>query len=188
MKNHKKTSKIIKNIFTFLILGLMTVYFGKASEKIENSNCPEPTEEISYTNSVLNRLKQKVNEGYIFSAQISSSTVKKNKNIEMAFTTFGMGPLHLKKDGKFYVDNIKTAFNDRNNFQGKKTIESLVLSSNGNNVKVIMKFHTWSNQTVELTNVKIIKERHGYFATGIHKNGSKTVYYTIVISHRGRLI
>ena len=89
--------------------------------------------------------------------------------------------------GNYNSENVETAFNDRNNFQSKKTVESVSISSSGNNVKVKMQFHTWS-QNVELSNVKMTKEQFGYFITGSQSNNTKTVYYTITISHRGKII
>jgi hypothetical protein len=188
MKNYKRKNNIVKNIFTLLVLGLLVFNFGNAAEKIEKPSSSEPAKVITYDNDVLNRLISKMNEGYVFSAHISSTTVKKDKNVEMAFASFGTGPLKLIKNGDIRIENVQTAFNDRNNFQGKKTVESLTLSSNGNNIKITMQFHTWAQQRVELSNAKITKERYGYFLTGVQTNGSKTVYYTIAISHRGKLI
>jgi len=185
MKNYKKT--ILKNILSLLALALCTLNNTYATEKIEAIKLYEPTKNIVDENTILERLVSKIKEGYIFNAHISSSTVKKDGNVEMPFTTFGSGSLNLIKDGSIKIENVQTAFNDRNNFQSKKTVESLWLSSTGNNIKVKMQFHTW-NQSVELSNVKITKERFGYFITGLQSNNSKTVYYTIAISHNGRLI
>jgi hypothetical protein len=188
MKQYNKTNTIAKKLFTLMALALFTFNFGQAAEKIVPLNAPEPNKEIDYGNAELDRLVSKINDGYIFNAHISSTTVKKDGSIEKAFTTFGSGPLNLIKNGSVSIKNVKTAFNDRNDFQSKKTVESITLSSAGKSIKIRMQFHTWAQSVVELSNAKITKERFGYFLTGSQSNGSKTVYYTIVISHRGKLI
>ncbi|MEP2057905.1 MAG: hypothetical protein ABJJ05_08875 [Maribacter litoralis] len=182
MKNYKKTI-----LLGVLVLTVCSINITKAADNPEVMKSSVTCENLAYDNAVFERLVSKMNEGFIFNAHISSSTVKKDGNVELPFTTFGSGPLNLKKGDVVTVDNVKTAFNDRNNFQSKKTIESLSISSPGSNVKVKMNFHTWS-QNVELSNVKITKERFGYFITGSQSNSTKTVYYTITISHRGKII
>lgn len=184
MKNLKRTHRITKNILSLLVLGLLFINFGNAAEVVNT----EPVNKIKFGNPVLDRLISKINDGFMFNAHISSSTVKKNKNVEMPFTSFGMGSVNLKKGGTVHVNNIKTSFNDRNHFQSKTTMESLTLSSKGNKLIVTMKFHTWANQVIELSNVEVSKERFGYFIRGMQTNSTKTTYYTIAISHRGRLI
>ncbi|WP_299798241.1 hypothetical protein [uncultured Maribacter sp.] len=182
MKHYKKT--ILLGVFA---LTVCSFNITKAADNPEVRKPSVTCENLAYDNAVFERLVSKINDGFIFNAHISSSTVKKNGNVELPFTTFGSGSLNLKKGDVVTVDNVKTAFNDRNNFQSKKTVESLSISSSGSNVKVKMYFHTWG-QNVELSNVKITKERFGYFITGTQSNNTKTVYYTIAISHNGRLI
>ena len=182
MKNYKKTI-----LLGLLTLAVYSVNITKAADNAEELKSTIPLENLEYTNAVFERLVSKINEGFIFSAHISSSTVKKDGNVELPFTTFGSGPLNLTKGDIIKIENVETAFNDRNNFQSKKTVESISISSSGNNVKVKMQFHTWS-QNVELSNVKITKEQFGYFITGSQSNNTKTVYYTITISHRGKVI
>ncbi|WP_027065251.1 hypothetical protein [Maribacter sp. Hel_I_7] len=182
MKNYKKT--ILLGVFT---LAVCTSNISLAANNSAVLKSTLPCVNSDYTNAVFARLVSKINEGFIFNAHVSSSTVKKDGNVELPFTTFGSGPLNLTKGDIIKIENIETSFNDRNNFQSKKTVESMSISSSGNNVKVKMQFHTWS-QNVELSNVKITKERFGYFITGTQSNNTKTVYYTIAISHNGRLI
>ena len=180
--------KNLKKVIAAALFILMTMHFGTAAEKIENQVISDPIEEYTLGNATLDRLVSKINDGFIFSAHISSTTIKKEKNIEKAFTTFASGGLKLLKDGSVKIEKVATAFNDRDNFQGKKTLESISLSSRGNNIQIKMQFHTWAQQQVTLSNVKITKERFGYFLTGSQLNGNKTVYYTIAIYHQGRLI
>ncbi|APQ17595.1 hypothetical protein [Maribacter hydrothermalis] len=182
MKNYKKT--ILLGLVT---LAVFTFNSTKAADNPEALKSTITLENLEYINTVFERLVSKINEGFIFNAHISSSTVKKDGNVELPFTTFGSGPLKLTKGDILKIENVETAFNDRNNFQSKKTVESISISSSGNNVKVKMQFHTWS-QNVELSNVKITKEQFGYFITGSQSNNTKTVYYTITISHRGKII
>ena len=182
MKNYKKT--ILLGVFALTVCSFNVI---KAADNSEVMKSSVTCENLAYDNAVFERLVSKINEGFIFNAHISSSTVKKDGNVELPFTTFGSGPLNLTKGDIIKIENIETSFNDRNNFQSKKTVESMSISSSGNNVKVKMQFHTWS-QNVELSNVKITKERFGYFITGTQSNNTKTVYYTIAISHRGKLI
>ncbi len=71
-------------------------------------------------------------------------------------------------------------FSDRQWLQGDKDTQMLEVNLNGSQVSVNIELRDW-NSEFQLSNVKVSKERYGYFITGERTNGNSTTYYIISI-------
>ena len=122
------------------------------------------------------------NDRDCYNVNVSSVTVKQNRNMEHSFTSYGsFGYLRKESSSAIKAFEVRTSFSDRNLFSGKKTVESLKISSSGSRVQVKITFKTWSNEVITLSNVKISKGRFGYFITGNYSKSNKSTYYTLAI-------
>lgn len=183
MKTQKK-SEILKRVFLFVVtVSLMFTSTIKASNVVPKKYFYDNVHPTIVINPIFQELLNKLsttNDCYV--VDVSSITVKKNRNLEQSFTTYGsFGYLKKLNSNSIKAFNVNTKFSDRSNFSGKKTIESFNISSRGSQVQVKITFKTWSNEVINLRNVKIAKGRFGYFITGNYSKSNKTVYYTLAI-------
>ena len=101
-----------------------------------------------------------------------------NTKHRSTYTVHGIG--FLRKDrNRRTIEGIvgEAAFSDRNNFSGKKDRQTLLLSTQGNNVRVQIRLDSWGRGLETLSNVRIHKEKFGYFITGEYQ----TTHYIIAI-------
>ncbi len=163
------------------------VILSIASIQIYSSNIPSVKNSVANTatNPVYAEILNKINHNKCFAVKVTSVSVKNNT---YAFTSFSKGFLEKKNTYNMTIKGLTTEFDDRNNFQGAKTQESFDIYNSGNTVGVNLHLKTWGNKTLRLTDVKIKKERFGYFITGSATDGNRTVYYTIGIYETDCLI
>jgi len=148
-----------------------------SKEITKNPIISKPTVNL---NSVYGQLFNAIKSGQkCYQVKVSSVSTKNNN---YGFVTYALG--NLERDGDTYnliIKGLSTEIDDRNNFQGAKTEESMVIYTQGNGIGVSVNLKTWGNKTLRLTDVKLNKERYGYFITGKATEGNRTVYYTIGI-------
>lgn len=136
--------------------------------------------------STYNQLFNSLKNGKCYNAKITSVSVKNNN---YAFTTFSQGFLKIESGYNIDIKPLQTEFDDRNNFQGAKTIENLTIYKVGSeDIGVVVNMQTWGNKSIKLKDVQITKEPSGYFITGKATDGNRTVYYTIGIYETDCLI
>ncbi len=113
---------------------------------------------------------------------VTSLSVKKKGRKEHAFTSYGTSKL-IEHGGSLRcaLDGITTDYSDRRNFSGSKTIEHVYLNFKNNRFVLKVRLETWGNETVVLSNPKLVKGRHGYFATGHYSSSTRTYYYTVAM-------
>jgi len=185
MKNSKIKEKQmyvtqIKKVVFFII----AIFFLKSNlvnatngitSKLINHNISELTINPVY-NQLFNSMKS---GGKCYNVKVTSVSVKNNK---YAFTSFSSGFLKIESGYNIAIRSLQTEFDDRNNFQGTKTVENLVIyKKNKYEIGMTVNMRTWGNKTIKLQNVKITKETSGYFITGKATDGNRTVYYTLGI-------
>jgi hypothetical protein len=163
------------------------IFLNIISIQVYSSNTPTIINKISSTatNPVYAEILNKINHNKCFAVKVTSVSVKNNT---YAFTSFAKGFLEKKNTYNLTIKDLTTEFDDRNNFQGAKTHESFDIYNSGNAVGVDLHLKTWGNKTLRLANVKIKKERFGYFITGSVTDGNRTVYYTVGIYETDCLI
>jgi len=162
---------------TYATNGILHPILPKIHKKTSNIN------PVYVYNELLNNIKS----GKIcYSVKVSSVSVKNNN---YAFSSFAKGFLEIKNDHNIAIPGLITEFDDRKNFQGTKTRENVEMYyASYNKIGVVVNMQTWGNKSVKLKNVKITKERYGYFITGNINDGNRTVYYTFGIYKTSCLI
>jgi len=183
MKTQKK-SEILKRVFLFVVtVSLMVTGTSNASNANTEKYIDDNVHTITATNPIFQELLNKLSDTRdCYIVDVSSMTVKKNKNLEQSFTSYGsFGYLRKENASAIKAFTVNTAFSDRSMFSGKKTIESFNITNRGSQVQVRITFKTWSNEVITLSNVKISKGRFGYFITGHYSKSNKSTYYTLVI-------
>lgn len=173
-------STVIQSVF-FLII---TIFFLKintinASNRISPNSIINSVSNLT-TNPVYNQLFNAIKSGgKCYNVKVTSVSVKDNK---YAFTSFSQGFLQIESGYNIAIKSLQTEFDDRQNFQGTKTVENLVIYKKDKyNIGMTVNMRNWGNKTIKLKNVKITKETYGYFITGNATDGNRTVYYTLGI-------
>jgi len=183
IKTKENQNKIYVALIKRILFSLLAIFFlkintinatGGITPKILNHNISKLT-----IDPVYNQLFNAIKRGKCFSVKVTSVSVKSNK---YAFTSFSVGFLQIVSGYNIAIKSLRTEFDDRNNFQGAKTIENLVIYKIGKyNIGMTVNFKSWGNKTIRLKNVKIVKEPYGYFITGKTTDGNRSVYYTLGI-------
>ena len=190
MKNPvKKTLASIRNVLFFKTLPLallVCLFLATSFVKASNSN-PTPSKLVGIenniitatTNPIYNELFNRIKNGECFKVKVSSVSTKNNN---YAFVSYAQGFLQIQSGYNIAISRLQTEFDDRKNFQGPKTIENLVIyKKSSRDIGMTVNMKNWGNKTIKLQNVKITKERFGYFITGKATDGNRTVYYTLGI-------
>lgn len=197
MKNHKLTNTITKNIFTLLVLGLMTSYFAHATEKIENLNSLDPTEETCYGNDInILSIKADIDSNKRAYFMTGSFTVIKNpkSNSDVAHTVdiSFRNSLILSRRGSNYIQaNAKAKRNDNNSINEFRIYVHHDNRGQGKIDKRNIKIN-WKTGSLEvvnkLTNVSIIYQKDSILITGTMQKNGYTIGVSLAISKETRLI
>ena len=168
----------MKNSVKILIMVLLAFTSATAQIKIKGG-VSQPIEHLTSNISAYKDLFNRIKNGECFNVKVSSVSTKNNN---YAFVSYAQGFVEKYENDKLKISNLNMEFDDRTNFQGPKTNEEIVVTNNHNNVvSLYVKMITWGNRFLTLKNVKITKERFGYFITGNITDGNRTVYYTLGI-------
>jgi hypothetical protein len=177
--NHVYVSQIKRTVFIIIALFFLKTNaintVNGLTPKLISQNISELTTDPVY-NQLFNSMKS---GGKCYNVKVTSVSVKNNK---YAFTSFSSGFLKIESGYNISIRSLQTEFDDRNNFQGVKTVENLVIYKKSKyEIGMTVNMSTWGNRTIKLQNVKIAKEPYGYFITGNATDGNRTVYYTLGI-------
>lgn len=165
------------------VLVLCLLVFTLSSATTYHTKAPENASELIGEREIYEELLGTVaNTPNTMRMMVTSVSVKRKGNKEHAFTSYGTSKL-INQGGSLRcaLEGITTDYSDRNNFNGSKTIEHVYLSFKNNRFVLKVRLQTWGNETVILSNPKLVKGRQGYFATGNYANGSRTFHYTVAI-------
>lgn len=170
-----------KSYFLFMLL-LFTIVISLSSSSKSDMLNPNITTEFIGEREIFDELIGRFNKSNTMQLMVTSISVKKKRNKEQAFSSYGTSKLIKERDYlRSDLSGIKTDFSDRDKFNGTNTIEHVYLSFSNNRFKIKVRLQTWGNETVELSDVKLVKGRQGYFATGNYYNATRTYHYTIAL-------
>ncbi|MGV6845240.1 MAG: hypothetical protein ACWA42_03835 [Lutibacter sp.] len=180
-----KNSKSKKFNVLLLALAILLVSNLNASNSIFYKNNHLLNSEFTI-DPIYNQLFKALKNGKCYNVKVTAVSVKNNN---YAFTSFSQGFLHIVSGYNIEIKSLRTEFDDRNNFQGAKTIENLVIYKKDKyHIGMTVNMKNWGNKTIKLKDVKIAKEPYGYFITGKATDGNRTVYYTLGIYQTNCLI
>lgn len=189
MKNPETTSSRINSTLIQSVFILLAILFAFQANTLnaQVKGVGQPVGQLNTTSgSTYNQLFNSLKNGKCYNTKITSVSVKNNN---YAFTTFSRGFLKIESGYNIDIKQLQTEFDDKNNFQGAKTIENLTIYKIGSeNIGVVVNMQTWGNKSIKLKDAKIVKEPYGYFITGKATDGNRTVYYTIGIYETDCLI
>ena len=113
--------------------------------------------------------------------QFSNTTIRKDHNQQhpYTYTAHDQSTIYLRNN-VLTAKLQQIAFSDRNHFQGKKDKSTMKIYVSGGRVRVQMTSITWGG-SYKLDNVRIEKNRFGYFITAHKEIGSRITKYTIAI-------
>tara|TARA_R110000868_G_scaffold289544_4_gene549783 strand:- start:10400 stop:10993 length:594 start_codon:yes stop_codon:yes gene_type:complete len=181
--NFFKRSYFILFVFALFQINLIQAFSFK-HVALENV----PSDPIVKVNPYFANVINKIKTGHFFNATVSTLNEKtKGKEVDL-FSSYGFTQdVNKLNDQTLELKNLSTAFSDRAFFSGSKTVESIILTENGNKVNVEVTFITWSNTKAVLSNVVLKKINKVTFITGYTINGSNATYYTIALQDMGTI-
>ncbi|MEE9362777.1 MAG: hypothetical protein V3U92_09280 [Cellulophaga sp.] len=160
-----------------LILSLLLCFPFYSNNTIIGGNNRRPEK----THPLFKELVALLDNRKCLEVNITALTTKKDAAYAYSYTSHGIGFLMKENNNTIKSTETKMGFSNRSFFNGKKTIEAVRITTNGNSLSVEIHFKTWSNTVVLLSSVKITKNKFGFSITGDFINLNKTSYYTISI-------
>lgn len=188
----KSNSGLKSSFQTFVLLVVLLIGMSARSSSTSNENNASvnatPSSTGALTNPYFSDIINKIKMGHFFNATVSTLNEKtRGKEIDV-YSSYGFTQdVNKLNDQTLELKNLSTAFSDRAFFSGSKTVESIILTENGNEVNIEVTFITWSNTKAILSNVILKKINKVTFLTGYVINGSNATYYTIALQDMGTI-